>query len=253
VDPLIPARRHTLLGLVATPWALAACSTTPPPAAAGQHPWALALPGQDEATRLWLYLPRGYIGTTARWPLVLFLHGSGERGTELERVKVHGPPKLADLGADYPFILASPQLAEGQRWEPGRLHALLQGLQQRLRIDPARVSATGLSLGGMGAWDWATAYPQDLAAIAPVCGYGEPDDVCRMRQVPVRAYHGAADTVVPLALQQACVDALRACGGNVQFTVFPGVGHDAWNPAYADPGLVPWLMAQTARTAPPAR
>ncbi len=93
-------------------------------------------------------------------------------------------------------------------------------------------------------WAWAAAYPGDLAAIAPVCGYGNPAAVCRARTVPVRAYHGAADTVVPLAAQQACVDALRACGGTVEFKVYPGVGHDAWNPAYEDPELVPWLMRQ---------
>ena len=78
-----------------------------------------------------------------------------------------------------------------------------------------------------------------------VCGRGDPAEVCRARSVPVRAYHGSADTVVPLAAQQACVDALRACGGSVDFTIYPGVGHDAWTPAYQDPALVPWLMART--------
>ena len=94
---------------------------------------------------------------------------------------------------------------------------------------------------------WATAFPGDLAAIAPVCGFGDPDDVCRAQHVPVRAYHGEADTVVPLAGQQACVDALRACGGTVEFITYPGVGHDAWNPAYDDPKLMPWLLAQVRR------
>jgi predicted peptidase len=93
-------------------------------------------------------------------------------------------------------------------------------------------------------WRWASAHPDDLAGIAPVCGYGDPALVCRARQVPVRAYHGDADTVVPLAAQQACVDALRACGGEVTFTIYPGVGHGAWVPAYEDAGLVPWLMAR---------
>ena len=79
-----------------------------------------------------------------------------------------------------------------------------------------------------------------------MCGYGNPAVVCNARAVPVRAYHGGADDVVPLADQQACVDALRACGGTVDFTVYPGVGHDAWNPAYEDPALVPWLMQQRA-------
>ena len=192
----------------------------------------------------WLYLPRGYLASGHAWPLVVFLHGSGERGTELDRVKLHGPPRQAAAGRDLPFILCSPQLEADQNWQPDTLHALLPALQALLRIDAARTTATGLSMGGHGVWTWAAAYPQDLAGIAPVCGYGDPAAVCRARQVPVRAYHGDADTVVPLAEQQVCVDALRACGGDVSFTVYPGVGHDAWTPAYDDPGLVPWLMAR---------
>jgi predicted peptidase len=243
----LPRRRlllgSALAGAQAALPALSGCSTTVP-TAPGQHAWALSVPGQAPLVRLWLYLPRGYGTADARWPLVLFLHGSGERGEDLQRVKVHGPPKHAAQGADFPFVLASPQLPEGRAWDSGELHALRQALLERLPLDPRRVTATGLSLGGHGVWDWASAYPADLAGIAPVCGHGTPARVCTARRVPVRAYHGAADTVVPLAAQQACVDALRACGGEVQFTVYPGVGHDAWNPAYEDPGLVPWLMAQ---------
>jgi predicted peptidase len=238
-------RRRAVL---AAPLLMTACAHDAAPALQeGQHPLQLEVPGLDAPMRLWLYLPRGYLASSRPWPLVVFLHGSGERGTELARVKVHGPPRLVDGGADFPFILVSPQLPDGRRWETVALHAMLRALQARCRIDPARVTATGLSLGGFGVWDWAIAFPDDLAGIAPVCGFGEPEDVCRAKQVPVRAYHGDADTVVPLAGQQACVDALRECGGTVEFIVFPGVGHDAWNPAYADPALVPWLMAQARR------
>lgn len=237
--------RRTLL---ASPWLMmmTACSHTPH-AAPRQQPLALDLPGRDLPLRSWLYLPPGYAEGSQAWPLVIFLHGSGERGNELARVKVHGPPKHVEQGRDYPFVLCSPQLEEGRAWQPADLHALIGALQARLRIDASRISATGLSLGGAGVWAWAAAYPQDLAAIAPVCGYGNPAAVCAARQVPVRAYHGAADTVVPLAAQQACVDALRACGGTADFTVYPGVGHDAWTPAYQDPALVPWLMQQRTK------
>ena len=214
------------------------------PLRAGQHAVQWPVPGLPEPVRMWLHLPRGYLESDRRWPLVVFLHGSGERGTDVERVKFNGPPKLAASGTDYPFILASPQLDEGWRWEALALHMLLGSLQAGLRVDHARISATGLSLGGNGVWDWATAYPRDLAAIAPICGFGEPDDMCRLAHLPVRAYHGDADTVVPLAAHQACVDALRACGGRVEFIVFPGVGHGAWIPAYDDPALMPWLTAQ---------
>lgn len=235
---------------LASPLMMTACFTPPPdPLREGQHARTLSGPGLSEPLHTWLYLPRGYLTSTTAWPLVVFLHGSGERGTDLERVKVHGPPKLVAQGTDYPFILVSPQLADGRRWAARELHALLAVLTSSLRVDPARVTATGLSLGGHGVWDWATAYPQDLAGIAPVCGFGRPGDVCHMVAVPVRAYHGQADTVVPLAQQQACIDALRACGGTAELTVYPGIGHDAWTPAYADPALVPWLLAQArART-----
>ncbi|MFT7721667.1 MAG: dienelactone hydrolase family protein [Roseateles sp.] len=229
--------------LAASPALLTACAALPPTvpdglAAGEQRAWQLA------GERLWLWLPHGYAQRRERWPLLVFLHGSGERGTDLGQVKVHGPPRLAAAGADYPLVLASPQLEAGVRWEPARLHRLLQALQARLHVDRQRSLATGLSLGGHGVWNWACRHPRDLAAIAPVCGYGDPGAVPAMREVPVRAYHGGADTVVPPARQQACVDALNAAGGRATLTLYPGVGHDAWTPAYQDPGLLPWLLAQ---------
>jgi predicted peptidase len=237
-------RRQLLLTTPALSTALlggcAALPPTPPEAlAAGeQRPWQL------EGQRFWVWLPREYAQRSARWPLVVFLHGSGERGTDLEKVKVHGPPKHVAQGAAYPFILISPQLEEGARWDPERLHKLLVALQARLHVDPRRCVGTGLSMGGFGMWHWATAYPRDLAAIAPVCGFGDPARVAAMRGVPVRAYHGDQDMVVPLAPHVACVEALRAAGGTATLTVYPGVGHDSWTPAYQDPGLLPWLLAQ---------
>src|SRR5262249_34299586 len=107
-----------------------------------------------------------------------------------------------------------------------------------------RVTATGLSMGGAGCWDWAMSYPEDLAGIAPVCGYGRTLRVARMRAIPVRAYHGSDDTVVRPDEQRALVEALRMGGGQAELTIYPGVGHDAWTPAFADPGLVPWLLAR---------
>jgi predicted peptidase len=139
--------------------------------------------------------------------------------------------------------LVSPQLDAGRVWEPLELHTFRAALLAQLHVDPLRVSATGLSLGGHGVWHWAARFPDTLAAIAPVCGFGRPADACAVRQVPVRAYHGAVDSVVPLQAHQAMVDAHRACGGRVDFIVYPGVDHNSWDPAYADPALVPWLLA----------
>lgn len=239
------ARRH-LLGL---PLALCAgCSTAAaPPAAGRQAEWATPATLTLSATlRHWLYLPPGY-GERAeqRWPLIVFLHGSGERGDDLGKVKAHGLPKLIAAGQDYPAIVVSPQCEDGDDWDPHLLHAMLASLRTRWRIDPQRVTATGLSMGGGGCWSWAMSYPQDLAGIAPVCGYGSHLRIERMRAVPVRAYHGEADTVVPLAEEQQLVNELRAAGGQADLTIYPGVGHDAWNPAYADPALVAWLLGRT--------
>lgn len=237
--------RRTLL---AASLALGGCAAgLNAPLQRGQHAQSLVVvtdDGQRTTQRFWLTLPAGYLAGDAAWPLVFFLHGSGERGSDLQRVKVHGPPKLVDQGRDFPFILVAPQLGEGRSWDPRELHALSLLLQRRLRVDATRVSATGLSLGGHGVWHWASAYPDGLAAIAPVCGYGQPEQACAMRRVPVRAYHGEVDNVVPLARQSAMVDAVRACGGRASLTIYPGVGHDAWNLAYADAGLYLWLMAQ---------
>lgn len=245
-------RRHLMLSPLALPGLFSsACAVidappVPTPTAGTQRAVALDVPGLAEPVRCWLYEPVGYSAGGRPWPLVLFLHGSGERGRELERVAVHGPPKHVRAGRHYPFVLCSPQLDDNRRWQPAELHALLGVLRQRWRIDPQRVLGTGLSLGGAGVWDWATSYPGDLAAIAPVCGFADAQGACLARPVPVRAYHGDADTVVPLAAQQQPVAALRACGGQAELIVYPGVGHDSWNPAYDDPGLVPWLMAQRA-------
>jgi predicted peptidase len=238
--------RRTVL---AAPLALGACAQMTPPTQTvwqeGQQAFELNLPGRSSPLRMWLYLPRGYLTEpTKAWPLLVFLHGSGECGLDLAQVKLHGPPKLVAQGADYPLVLCSPQLETDTEWPADTLHQLSLALQARLRIDPARVLGTGLSLGGMGVWSWATAYPQDLAAIAPVCGFGDPAAVCRMRAVPVRAYHGEIDDVVPLADEQASVNALRACGGSAELIVYPGVGHDSWNRAYQDPALLPWLLSQ---------
>ena len=206
----------------------------------------LALPGPVPTTvRYWLHLPPGYAAEPQRrWPVLFFLHGSGERGSDLAAVKVHGPPKFIAQRPDLPFIVVSPQVEAGGRWDPHLLHALLGQLKTQWRIDPDRVSATGLSMGGRGTWAWAAAYPGDLAAIAPVCGDGDPAAVGHLRQLPVWAFHGAQDTVVPIDLHRRTIDALRAAGGQPRFTVYPTTGHDAWTPAYAEPALFDWLLAQ---------
>lgn len=253
-----PGRRRVLHACLAAPGlALAGCSAAPklPPMTlelppAGQQ---VARSADLEATvratlPYWLYLPPGYhTKPQRRWPTLFFLHGSGERGSDLAAVKAQGPPAFVEARPELPFIVVSPQAPADGAWDPHLLHALLRQLQATLRIDADRVSATGLSMGGRGSWAWAIEYPDDLAAIAPVCGEGDEDRMARIRHLPVWAFHGEADTVVPVELQRRAIAALRDAGGQPRLSIYPGVGHDAWTPAYVEPGLFDWLLAQRRR------
>ena len=190
-----------------------------------------------------LYLPRDY-DKEKSWPLMLFLHGAGERGDDLELVKKHGPPKLIAAGKDFPFIVVSPQCPKGRWWEPMELVALLDEISGKYKVDPDRIYVTGLSMGGFGSWRLAAYAPERLAAIAPICGGGETYWTKEFAHLPVWAFHGAKDTGVPLERSQAMVDALKKSGGEPRFTIYPDAGHDSWTAAYDDPELYKWLLAQ---------
>jgi predicted peptidase len=191
--------------------------------------------------RYLLQLPEDYESTESS-PLLLFLHGAGERGDNLELVKKHGPPKLIEGGKSLPFIVVSPQCPSGRWWEPFELAALLDEIEQHYKVDKQRVYVTGLSMGGFGTWALAAYQPNRFAAIAPICGGGEPFTARLYADVPTWAFHGDQDNVVPLARSQSMVDALERAGGKVKFTVYPGVGHDSWSEPYADDAFYQWLL-----------
>ena len=221
-----------------------------PRALTGQHPQSFVKEG-DEKTRVnyLLYIPEIYPKSRKRWPLVLFLHGAGERGNDLEKVKMHGPPKLvAKEGKEFPFILVSPQCPTGGWWSGDReitaLNALLDDIVARYRVDVDRIYVTGLSMGGFGAWRLALDYPDRFAAIAPICGGGDPARAERIKHLPVWVFHGAKDNTVPLRASEAMVAALKKAGGNVRFTVYPDAGHDSWTETYNNPELYKWLLKQ---------
>lgn len=191
-----------------------------------------------------LYLPQGYAADTAKkWPLVMFLHGSGERGSDVQQVKKHGPPMLADQGKQFPFILISPQAPEGSGWQKDALKDLLADVQKKYRVDADRVYLTGLSMGGYGTWDLAMSEPWLFAAIAPICGGGDASKAWRLKNVPVWCFHGGKDYVVPLSASQVMVDAVKPFNPGVKFTVYPEVGHDSWIPAYNNDSLYTWLLS----------
>lgn len=196
-----------------------------------------------------LHLPVDYgQDATKRWPLILFLHGAGERGDDLELVKKHGIPKIVEQRPDFPFIAVSPQCPADSWWnfQFDALEGLLDQVASQYAVDRSRIYCTGLSMGGFGAWHLAIERPGRFAAIAPICGglmwYLRPESVCALKNLPVWAFHGAKDEVVPLESSQRLVDVLKACGGNVRFTVYPEAGHDSWTETYNNPELYTWFL-----------
>lgn len=205
--------------------------------------------------RYLLFLPEGYKQEPQkRWPLMLFLHGSGERGTNLARVAVHGPPKIVKNRPDFPFILVSPQCPGGELWSDDAVLALLDEIQDKYRVDENRVYLTGLSMGGYGAWSLGMRYPDRFAAIVPICGGGSllpiivpaPGKESALKRLPVWAFHGAKDTVVPMEQSEALIQALKKLGNaNTRLTIYPDAGHDAWTETYNNQELYDWLLQQT--------
>jgi len=190
-----------------------------------------------------LWLPADYKKEkTKTYPILIFLHGAGERGDTLDLVKKNGPPSFVENRPDFPFITVSPQCPAGTWWNIEDLQVMLEQLKFKYRIDPSRIYLTGLSMGGFGTWTWASAYPDQFAAIAPVCGGGDPISADKLKNTPVWAFHGEADPVVPVKRTIEMVEAVNAKGGSARMTIYPGVGHDSWVNAYNDPELYKWLL-----------
>ncbi len=216
--------------------------------------------GRRGRLRYLLHTPRGYRASgRRRWPLVVFLHGAGERGDDLAAVKRHGIPRVVEERRDLPFVALSPQCPARSYW---RLHMpALEGLVEAIvaerPVDPDRVILTGMSMGGYGTWGLAARCPDRFAALVPVCGgglvsQGFPERASELRHVPVWAFHGARDRVVPPDQSRRMVDALNAAGGSARLTVYPELGHDCWTRAYGEPELYRWMMAQQRRQPPSA-
>ena len=193
------------------------------------------------------YLPEGYDGKK-KFPLLLFLHGAGERGDNLDLVTVHGPPKLIKKGKKFPFVVISPQCPRDSWWDAHALAGLLDSVITMHAIDKSRIYCTGLSMGGFGTWELGSFYPERFAALAPICGIGRwPDSrgytPFLMSEKPVWVFHGAKDSVVPLEESQRMVDALKRRGGKPKFTIYPKANHDSWTKSYDNPKLYEWFLS----------
>ena len=159
-----------------------------------------------------LYIPKDY-SNDKKWPLVLFLHGAGERGSDLNLVQRHGPSKLVAEGKDFPFILVSPQCPENQWWNTDPqieiLDRLLKYIQKNYSVDSDRIYITGLSMGGFGTWKMLERYPDRFAAAVPICGGGDSAKACLAKDVPIWVFHGQKDNVVPIREDAKMVDAIK--------------------------------------------
>jgi predicted peptidase len=200
-----------------------------------------------------LFLPNNYGNDEKKWPLLIFLHGAGECGDNLDLVKIHGPPKLVEKApGDFPFIVASPQAQKPphngpfvERWETRLLSQYLDHLQSTYAVDADRVYLTGLSMGGFGTFRWAAHEPHRFAAIVPICGGGWHYYGKHLKDVPIWIFHGDQDAAVPLSFSQTIADAIRKEGGDPKLTIYEGVGHDSWTATYNNPGVYKWLLSHT--------
>ena len=193
------------------------------------------------------YVPSAMSGT---FPLVIFLHGAGERGSEdgseLDLVKRYFWFDRVDRGEEFPFIMAAPQCPRERYWGCyiESLERFRAFLLDTLPVDPGRVYLTGLSMGGTGSWLWSLGYPEHFAAVAPVCGtgvywYGE-----KLADKPVWAFHGDLDDTVPPRESLDMVSSINRRGGHAKLTLLHGVGHDAWTEAYRGTKLMDWFLEQ---------
>ncbi len=200
-----------------------------------------------------------------KYPLVLFLHGAGERGADNEKPLVHGSSlfTLPMNRAKFPAYVVFPQCPENKMWvdvpwgdkkphtmpktpsEPLKLtKQMLDGFMKDNAVDPSRIYVMGLSMGGFGAWDFIARYPGFVAAAAPVCGGADDSTASTIKHIPIWTFHGADDNVVHTIRSQSIVAALRKIDGRIRYTEYPKVGHNSWTPAFAEPELLPWMFAQ---------
>jgi predicted peptidase len=198
-----------------------------------------------------LFLPQGYTEPKKDWPLILFLHGAGERGTDISKVTTHGPPKRVKTHPEFPFIVVSPQCPEGEIWSRDMLLALLEQVMKTQHVDRSRVYLTGLSMGGYGTWDLGLSHSEKFAAIVPICGGGDYITMLlASREKPeilhtlgIWAFHGAKDPVVPVSESERMVGFARKLGvKEVKLTVYPEAQHDSWSQAYDNPELYEWML-----------
>ncbi len=215
----------------------------------GQTPKSFARTVQVHVSANYLlYVPQDYATNKHKYPLMLFLHGSGERGDDVEMLKTHGPPKEIANGRQFPFIIVSPQCPiTSSGWDIPTLEGLLDEIEQHYRVDRDREYLTGLSMGGFGTYALAFAQPKRFAAIAPISGGADPAVAPMIKGIPIWATHGAIDPTVKIGREKPLIDTLKGLGADVRWDVIPDGGHDVWTPVYAGEALYSWFLEHKRR------
>ena len=203
---------------------------------------------QEVSSHYLLNLPQDYSKKTD-WPLLIYLHGYGESGDDLEMVKQNGPPKLVAEGKPLPFVVVSPQCPSGFYWRANVVMGLIDQIVEDYSIDTTRIYLTGKSMGGYGTWQIAHEYPHRFAAIVPIAGGGlfvSPYFMERLKGLPVWAFHDKRDDLVPYEESVRMVEGISAAGGIAKLTTYDEGKHDAWTEAYNNDELFNWLLQHSS-------
>lgn len=180
-------------------------------------------------------------------PLIIFLHGSGEKGNDLEKVKVHGPFKYLKTNELDAYVLA-PQCPSEVYWESESLYKLIQEvIKNNKNIDTKRVYLTGLSMGAWGAWNLAFAHPDMFAALVPIAGFVDRVPMienCKIKDIPTRIFHGLLDDVVDVHYSIDIYKKLKKCSKDIELTIFDDANHDSWTRVYDDKSIYEWMLQQ---------
>lgn len=196
-----------------------------------------------------LFLPQGE-PPPGGWPLIMFLHDADMGGNDARLQTTQGlGPVLLENPQAWPCTVYMPQALQGQSWEGDNLeraYSLLNRLTQAYRANPKRIYLTGIGLGGHGVWNLALRQPRSFAALAPICGGADPVQASKiLHQMPIWAFHGSDDPLIPVNFSRAMSDAFKGSGStHFRYTEYAGVGHSCWEQAYREPEFIAWLFAQ---------
>jgi len=195
-----------------------------------------------------LYTPNKYLETDSELPLVLYLHGVGERGTDLKKLELNGVPELIRKGKQFPFLTLAPQCPDFGWWSRSEYVEALASLTKEIinshRVDKKRVYVTGLSMGGYGTLALAKKYPKLYSAIIPICGgMDDHKDIERLKDMPIWLFHGNKDNTHPVEGSITIYDLLKPNNQNIKLTIYEGVGHNSWDETYTNDEVYDWLLS----------